>query len=767
MNHIPTTNDAITQALDMKRRMLLLGMGCVPLLLSGCGPDDGAASDTSSAMSSGTSSTGSDASSADASTTSAADSATTSTTATTAPSEATSTTTTTTTPTEATKTTRSFVHPGLMHTEADFVRMRAKTAAGAAPWLAGWNALASSARAQLSATPNPLETVIRGGTGQNFSTMIKDMARTYQFAVYWKVSGDTAYADRAVLFLNAWSSTMKALAGTSDVVLAAGIYGYQWANAAEIMRTYPGWKAEDLAAFQSLMLNVFYPMNHYFLRDHNFVDITNYWANWDLCSICSMLAIGVLCDRTDLYDEAIGYYKSGRGNGSAMHNVYYLHPGHLGQWQESGRDQGHSTLGMALGGLLCEMAWNQGDDLYGYANNRFLAGAEYVAKTNLQDENGNFYTMPYSTYVNKQGTSTQISTASRPQLRQCFQVIYNHYVNRKGLSAPYVAAIAAKIGIEGPAAGDSPGCGSLTYSRDPIAAGTPPSGLTAYPTAGQVLLSWWGSAYATRYTVKRGTSADGPFTSVASVNDPRTYTDAPGDGVWYYTVTATDTSGETAASNVVRVGLPTELRAQLTLNASSGTTAADASGHGVTGTLTGGASWGDGRTSGSHALALDGKSGYLALPAGVMADMGDFTISLWAYWNASSAYARVFDFGTSDIAYLALFARDGKGLLRFCVTGTTYFGEQSITATSALPTGRWVHLAVTLSGTQGTLYVDGTAVGSNASIALAPFQLGSTTQNWLGRSQYSGDPYFNGRLQDLRLYSGALTAAQVAALAAG
>jgi hypothetical protein len=110
-------------------------------------------------------------------------------------------------------------------------------------------------------------------------------------------------------------------------------------------------------------------------------------------------------------------------------------------------------------------------------------------------------------------------------------------------------------------------------------------------------------------------------------------------------------------------------------------------------------------------------------------------------------------------------ARDGQGVMRFSVTGTTYFGEQSISASSALPTGRWVHLAVTLSGTRGTLYVDGAAAGSNDAITLSAFQLGRTTQNWLGRSQYSADPYFNGRLQDLRVYSGALTAEQVAALA--
>ena len=718
----PGTIAAITEVLNSQRRLLLLGLGAMPMhaLLAGCGSsagDGGAAS-----------AVGSDTATAGA---------------------------------------RSFTHPGLMHTEADFARMREKIAAGAQPWVAGWNALTSSGRASVSASPNPLETVVRGGDGENFRTMVEDLERAYQFAVRWKVSGDTAYADRAVLFLNAWSSTMKTLTGNADRFLAAGIYGYQWANAAEIMRTYPGWQAADLARFQALMLEVFYPLSHDFLINHNGSNITNYWANWDLCAICAIFAIGVLCDRSDLYDEALTYYKSGRGNGAAAHNVYFLHPGHLGQWQESARDQGHSTLGMALTGLLCEMAWNQGEDLYGHANNRFLAGAEYVAKSNLQDAGGQYYTLPFSPYVNRQGSFTALSTAGQPNFRPCWEAIYNHYVNRKGLSAPFVATIAAQLRPErGEWGGDQPSFGTLTFSRDPVAAGTPPSGLTACLAGGQVLLSWWGSAYATSYQVRRGTSASGPFASIASVTDPRTHTDAPGDGVWFYVVSAIDTSGESAASNVVRVALPGELRAQLPLDAGSGTTAVDASSHGQDGTLIGGASWGDGR-NGGRALLLDGQTGHLALPAGVVSDLGDFSIALWVYWNVEATNTRVFDFGSSDIGYAALIPRDAQGRLRFMITGTTYFGEQSISAGSALPTGRWVHVAVTLSGTHGALYVDGAAAGSSDSIVFAPFQLGSTTQNWLGRSQYGADPFFNGRLQDLRLYAGALTAAQVAALAAG
>jgi hypothetical protein len=660
-----------------------------------------------------------------------------------------------------------FTHPGLLHTEADFARMRAKVAANAQPWASGWHALTTSGRAQLGRAPQPLQTVVRGGNGENFRTMVEDMQRAYQFALRWKVSGDTAYADLAVTYLDAWSSTMTTLTGNSDRFLAAGIYGYQWANAAEIMRRYAGWTVAGIARFQSLLLDVFYPLTHTFLVTHNDSNITNYWANWDACSMAGMLAIGVFCDRRDIYDEAIAYYKTGRGNGAAAHAVYVLHPGHLGQWQESARDQGHATLSVALTAMLCEMAWNQGDDLYGHANNRFLAGAEYVAKSNLKDSSGRFYAMPFSPYANRQGAFTVLGTGGQPNYRPCWESIWNHYVNRKGLAAPYASALAAQLRPDMDEwLGDDPSFGTLTFSRDPIAVGAVPGGLTACLEGGKVRLSWWGSAHAASYQVQRGTSATGSFTAVATgITDPRTWVDNPPAGTWYYRIAALTPEGSTTPSDPVRIALAAPVRARLALTDGSGSSAADASGNRNVGTLAGTANWGVGRTTGAS-LSLDGKSGHLALPDGVVSDLGDFTLAMWVYWNAAVTNARVFDFGSSDIAYMALTPRDVAGHLKFMITGTTYFGEQAIAAQAALPTGRWVHLAVTVSGTTGVLYVDGQEAGRNDAISLTPFQLGTTTRNWLGRSQYPADPYFDGRMQDLRIVAAALSAADVATLAA-
>lgn len=723
-------SDLINAFESLTRRRLLLGMGTVPMavLLPGCG---GAGEDSASAETEASAV-------AEAIPDGQA-------------------------PLNAVK--RTFAHPGLLHTEADFARMRDKISKGAQPWLGAWGGLQRSGRAQLGRAPTPVETVIRGGTGENFRLMVEDVQRAYQFALRWKVSGDEAYAKEAVTYLNAWSSTMKTLTGNNDQILAAGLYGYQWANAGEIMRTYPGFSAPDLARLQKMLVDLFYPWISGFLVNHAGSKITNHWANWDLQAICGILSIGIFCDRSDLYAEAVNYYKTGRGNGSLPHMVHFVHPGQLGQWQESPRDPGHTTLGIGLAGLLCEMAWNQGDDLYGLWNNRFLAGAEYVAKSNLNDPaTGQPNAMPFTPYTTNKGTFTAV--ASGINVRPCWEVVYNHYVNRKGLDAPYVTAKAASLRPELLEwVGDMPGFGTLPYSRDPFADLTAPSGVSASNVNGQVVLSWWGSARAKSYNVKRASSANGPFTTIAVVTSARTYTDTQPAGVWFYAITSVGDASESQPSATVRVSTVPELIAHLPLNAGAGTTAADVAGRAKNGTLAGGATWGVGRTGGS-AVQLSVKGAHVAMPADVLAQVSDYTIAVWVYWSAAATNARIFDFGTSDIAYMALIPRDGGGKLRFTTTRSHYFGEQSVVGAAALPVGRWAHVAVTLAGTTAKLYLDGTQVGENTGVVITPFQLGDTPNAWLGRSQYGGDPSFSGLVQDLRIYSGALNSQQIAALAA-
>lgn len=336
-------------------------------------------------------------------------------------------------------------HPGMLHSQADLQRMHDSVATQAEPWWSGWKRLIANSHSDSNYAAKPVDTVYRGtGSPENYSRLYHDAAAAYALGLRWHISGDSAYARAGVAILNAWSAKLKKIDGSSDKFLAAGIYGYQIANAAELLRGYSGWRRDDFERFKSMMMTVFYPLNHDFLTKHNGACISHYWANWDLGNMASMISIGILCDNHEIYDEAVEYFKHGAGNGAISNTVWFLHPGGLGQWQESGRDQGHSLLGPALLGAFCEMAWNQGDDLYGYDDNRFLKGCEYVAKYNLGDS------VPYQPYATcdpvKQDT---ISPASRGGLRPAWELVYNHYVKRRGLSAPYSQAYAAKVRPEG------------------------------------------------------------------------------------------------------------------------------------------------------------------------------------------------------------------------------------------------------------------------------------------------------------------------------
>ncbi|MDI1461395.1 glycoside hydrolase family 127 protein [Catellatospora sp. KI3] len=193
----------------------------------------------------------------------------------------------------------------------------------------------------------------------------------------------------------------------------------------------------------------------------------------------------------------------------------------------------------------------------------------------------------------------------------------------------------------------------------------------------------------------------------------------------------------------------------------AGTSAADATGNGKTATVAGGATWVAGRTG--NAVNLSGSSQYVSLPAGILAGASAFTAATWVRLDAVTNWARLFDFGTGTTANMFLVPSSSSGTARFAITTSGSGGEQRINAPSALPTGVWTHVAVTIGGGVGILYVNGAEVARNSAMTLTPGSLGSTTQNWIGRSQYS-DPYLDGAVDSFRLYSRALTAGEVANL---
>ncbi|MER7787194.1 beta-L-arabinofuranosidase domain-containing protein [Streptomyces sp. NPDC097640] len=161
---------------------------------------------------------------------------------------------------------------------------------------------------------------------------------------------------------------------------------------------------------------------------------------------------------------------------------------------------------------------------------------------------------------------------------------------------------------------------------------------------------------------------------------------------------------------------------------------------------------------------LRGSYQYIDLPADVLGGSGALTLSAWVRPAHTADWARVFDFGNDTTRYLYLAARNADGVPRFAVTTGGPGREQALDGTAPLPPDEWSHLAVTLTGGTGTLYVNGTAVRTNTELTLTPAALGPLAHGWLGRSAFPGDPVFAGAFDEVNIWSRALTAAQIAEL---
>ncbi len=194
---------------------------------------------------------------------------------------------------------------------------------------------------------------------------------------------------------------------------------------------------------------------------------------------------------------------------------------------------------------------------------------------------------------------------------------------------------------------------------------------------------------------------------------------------------------------------------------------ADSSANGHTGMMMGAATCGTGHTG--QALALSGTSGnadHVLLPPR-LGDGTDFTFGGWVYWNGGSNWQRIFDFGDrrdpgwDESKHMFLTPKSSSGVMRFSIkNGST---EQNLDYSGALPANTWTHVAVTISGNTGKLFINGTPVATNTGMSLNPSALG-TNWNYLGKSRFGNDPYFAGKLDDVQFLSYALTDTQIAAL---
>ncbi|MCH7920070.1 MAG: hypothetical protein IIC50_19035 [Planctomycetes bacterium] len=196
----------------------------------------------------------------------------------------------------------------------------------------------------------------------------------------------------------------------------------------------------------------------------------------------------------------------------------------------------------------------------------------------------------------------------------------------------------------------------------------------------------------------------------------------------------------------------------------SGTSAADATGNGHTGTLNNmsGSEWTTGQVDG--ALEFDGSDDYVSVSS-VAVPTTAFSFALWfkpdSNWSSGSGEQRFVDWtGSSPSRPYWTFSEDGDGKigLHVKIDGTSY--DDIKTQTTSWTSGTWYHLAVTWNGTDFKVYVNGTQEGPDVTHSGSHM---SNTGLHIGQNASSSDR-FDGQLDDLRIYSYALSPSEVTAL---
>ncbi|GIE95488.1 hypothetical protein Ari01nite_29530 [Paractinoplanes rishiriensis] len=163
-----------------------------------------------------------------------------------------------------------------------------------------------------------------------------------------------------------------------------------------------------------------------------------------------------------------------------------------------------------------------------------------------------------------------------------------------------------------------------------------------------------------------------------------------------------------------------------------------------------------GATPGERGIELDGVSGHVVLPAGLPANLTEFTVSVWVRLNTITNSARVFDLGFNQQSYAFLTARTGRGTARFAMKLNGMEAEDFVDAAIPLPLNVWTHVEVRVADTL-RLFIDGTLSGENPAPKMGALLLGATHFNYLGRSQNTRHPYLHGAVADFTL-TGAATA---------
>ncbi len=218
--------------------------------------------------------------------------------------------------------------------------------------------------------------------------------------------------------------------------------------------------------------------------------------------------------------------------------------------------------------------------------------------------------------------------------------------------------------------------------------------------------------------------------------------------------------------------VPLALNAFYKFDEGSGTTANDSSGNGHTGTLQGDAGYAaPGQDNSPYTLILtdtNGANGYVDVPEAVINTAESYSVGAWVNLNDTGGFHTAVSIDGQHISAFFLQYCGQCGTFAFAAPGSDADNPASIRAQATIGTpkvGQWYYLTGVYDAANQVikLYVDG--ILQDTQPYFGAFQ--ATGHTAIGRGRFNDNPvdFFPGRIDEVRLYQGVLSDAQIAALA--
>ena len=226
----------------------------------------------------------------------------------------------------------------------------------------------------------------------------------------------TGETDKALEIINAYAKTLQRFDGHDAPLCTIQAY---W-----LVRAMTEAKAHQRPEWTAMIRRAILPLMEQFEADSPYAN-----GNWGAIVNRCRMACAIFLGDSALYRAAIDYHLNANDNGALPRYI-----GQTGQCQETGRDQAHVQLGLGALCDICEMAWAQGDDLWGALDNRLMKGLEYTARYNLGHD------VPFETWQDCTGLYcdwTEPGAMQRGRIRCIYDAAYKHYTTVKGLKMPY------------------------------------------------------------------------------------------------------------------------------------------------------------------------------------------------------------------------------------------------------------------------------------------------------------------------------------------